>query len=172
MTDDELLFFDSMPRMLPIYEAFCQGLADRGLAFTAKVSRTQISLRNRYVFAAVSLPWRKVKGWPEEYLLVSLGLSYHKESPPGGGGHRALPQPLDPPHPAHDPQRGGRRTAGLDRRGLPVRPHQVMLQNRAKAAGKEDPTRYKSQLTLAKRRIEAFTIANELIQRELDTRNQ
>lgn len=81
MTDDELLFFDSMPQMLPIYEAFCQGLADRGLAFTAKVSRTQISLRNRYVFAAVSLPWRKVKGSPEEYLLVSLGLSYHKESP-------------------------------------------------------------------------------------------
>lgn len=37
---------------------------------------------------------------------------------------------------------------------------------------KEDPARYKSQLTLAKRRIEAFTIANELIQRELDTRNQ
>ena len=37
---------------------------------------------------------------------------------------------------------------------------------------KEDPTRYKSQLTLAKRRIEAFTIANELIQRELDTRKQ
>ena len=31
--------------------------------------------------AAVSLPWRRVKGWPEEYLLVSLGLSYHKESP-------------------------------------------------------------------------------------------
>lgn len=34
---------------------------------------------------------------------------------------------------------------------------------------KEDPAHYKSQLTLAKRRIEAFTIANELIQRELDT---
>lgn len=81
MTDDELLFFDSMPQMLPIYEAFCRGLEQRGLAFTAKVGRTQISLRNRYVFAAVSLPWRKVKGWPEEYLLVSLGLSYHKESP-------------------------------------------------------------------------------------------
>lgn len=81
MTDDELLFFDSMPQMLPIYEAFCRGLEQRGLAFTAKVGRTQISLRNRYVFAAVSLPWRKVKSWPEEYLLVSLGLSYHKESP-------------------------------------------------------------------------------------------
>lgn len=34
---------------------------------------------------------------------------------------------------------------------------------------KEDPARCKSQLALAKRRIEAFTIANELIQRELDT---
>ena len=80
MTDDELLFFDSMPQMLPIYQALCHGLEQRGLAFTAKVGRTQISLRNRYVFAAVSLPWRKVKGWPDEYLLVSLGLSYLKES--------------------------------------------------------------------------------------------
>ena len=26
MTDDELLFFDSMPQMLPIYEAFAKGL--------------------------------------------------------------------------------------------------------------------------------------------------
>lgn len=33
---------------------------------------------------------------------------------------------------------------------------------------KENPARYKSQLTLAKRRIEAFTLANELIHRELE----
>lgn len=33
---------------------------------------------------------------------------------------------------------------------------------------KEDPRRYRSQITLAKRRIEAFTIASELIKRELD----
>ena len=33
---------------------------------------------------------------------------------------------------------------------------------------KENPDRYKSQLTLARRRIAAFTLANELIQRELD----
>ena len=32
----------------------------------------------------------------------------------------------------------------------------------------ENPDRYKSQLTLARRRIAAFTLANELIQRELD----
>ena len=32
---------------------------------------------------------------------------------------------------------------------------------------KENPARYRSQITLAKRRIEAFTIANALIEREL-----
>lgn len=32
---------------------------------------------------------------------------------------------------------------------------------------KENAQRYKSQITLAKRRMEAFTIANELIGREL-----
>lgn len=34
--------------------------------------------------------------------------------------------------------------------------------------GKEQPARYKSQITLANRRIRAFTIANELIERELN----
>lgn len=33
---------------------------------------------------------------------------------------------------------------------------------------KEQPALYKSQITLAKRRIRAFTIANELIERELN----
>lgn len=34
--------------------------------------------------------------------------------------------------------------------------------------GKENPQRYKSQITLAKRRIDAFEIANDLIERELE----
>ena len=33
---------------------------------------------------------------------------------------------------------------------------------------KENPSRYKSQITLTKRRIEAFTLANALILRELE----
>lgn len=36
--------------------------------------------------------------------------------------------------------------------------------------GKENPARYKSQLTLARHRIEAFTLASELILRELENR--
>ena len=33
--------------------------------------------------------------------------------------------------------------------------------------GRENPARYKSQITLARRRIQAFTIADDLIAREL-----
>ena len=33
---------------------------------------------------------------------------------------------------------------------------------------KENPERYKSQITLARRRVEAFTIANKLIEKELE----
>lgn len=36
---------------------------------------------------------------------------------------------------------------------------------------KENPQRYKSQLTLAKRRLKAFKIANELIAHELEKEN-
>lgn len=34
--------------------------------------------------------------------------------------------------------------------------------------GKNEPARYKSQITLAQRRIKAFEIANSLIEREID----
>lgn len=34
--------------------------------------------------------------------------------------------------------------------------------------GKENPNRYRSQITLAKRRIQAFSLAVTLIQRELN----
>ena len=81
MSNDELMFFTSMPQMLPLYTALREQLDRLHPDITVKVGKTQISLRNRYVFATVSLPWRKVKGWPEEYLLLSFGLSCRKEHP-------------------------------------------------------------------------------------------
>lgn len=38
--------------------------------------------------------------------------------------------------------------------------------------GKENPARYKSQITLANRRIQAFTIAVSLIERELEQQTE
>ncbi len=80
MTEEELMFFQSMPEMLPIYERLKRRLDSAYPDMEVKVAMTQISLRNRYVFAAVSLPWRKLKGWPEKYVLVSFGLGWKMEN--------------------------------------------------------------------------------------------
>jgi len=37
---------------------------------------------------------------------------------------------------------------------------------------KPDPTRYKAQITLARRRVAAFELANTLIERELDGKGE
>nr|WP_243411661.1 DUF5655 domain-containing protein [Pseudoflavonifractor capillosus] len=62
MTNDELLFFTSMPQMLPLYTALRDQLDQLHPDVTAKVGKTQISLRNRYVFATVSLPCARSRG--------------------------------------------------------------------------------------------------------------
>ncbi len=81
MTDEELIFFQRMPEMLPVYEKLRGLLAAAYPDMGLKATKTQISLRNRYVFAAVSLPWRKLKGWPKKYVLVSFGLGWKLEDP-------------------------------------------------------------------------------------------
>lgn len=81
MTTDELMFFQKMPQVLPLYETLKENLQNAYPDMSIKVTKTQISFRNRYVFAMASLPWRRVKGWPEAYLLVSFGLSCQKDSP-------------------------------------------------------------------------------------------
>ena len=81
MSTEELLFFDKTPEMMPLYETLKNKLMTSYPDMTIKVTKTQISFRSRYVFAMASLPWRKIKGWPETYLLVSFGLPAKKESP-------------------------------------------------------------------------------------------
>lgn len=67
--------------MLPVYAVLREKLEERFPGLNVKVAKTQISFRRRYIFAMASLPWRKNKQWPQEYLLVSFGLSYQKQSP-------------------------------------------------------------------------------------------
>lgn len=81
MSFDEIAFFNRMPQMLPLYAALREKLERAYPDMDVRVAKTQISFRNRHVFAMTSLPWRKVKGWPEAYLLVSFGLPCRKESP-------------------------------------------------------------------------------------------
>jgi len=107
MTADELLFFDRLPRFLPVYEALKEMLSAQYPEMTIKVTKTQISFCSRYVFAVVSLPYRRRKEWPKEYLMVSFGLPALNPSPriaasaeacPGRWTHHVLvegPEDLD-----------------------------------------------------------------------------
>ena len=81
ITNDELLFFDRMPAMLPVYEALRQQLLTRCPGTSIKVSRSQISFRSKYIYAMASLPVRRRKDWPEVCLVVSFGLADRLESP-------------------------------------------------------------------------------------------
>lgn len=80
MNADEMLFFDKMPQMLPVYETLRDRLVEKYGDIHVKVSKTQISFRNRHIFAMVSLPLRRIKNTPEVYMLVSFGLSYRLDS--------------------------------------------------------------------------------------------
>ena len=81
MSPDELRFFDKMPAMLPVYARLRGQLAAAYPDLGIRVGKSQISFRNRYGFAAASLPWRRVKGWPAEYLLVTFGLARRLDDP-------------------------------------------------------------------------------------------
>lgn len=79
MTADEMLFFDPMPRALPLYEALSGKLRAAFPHVTVQVQKTQITFRERYGFAFVSL--RRMKGCPEVFLILSFGLRRRLDSP-------------------------------------------------------------------------------------------
>ncbi len=80
-TQDELMFFNQYPDMLPVYLSIMEWLTTEHERVTASVKKTMISLRAKYVFAGVSLPWRRSRGWPERFLQLSVGLSRQRLSP-------------------------------------------------------------------------------------------
>ena len=79
MTTEELLFFDPMPRALPLYEALSGKLLAAFPGITVKVQKTQITFREKYGFSFVSL--RRMKGCAEVFLILSFGLSHRLDSP-------------------------------------------------------------------------------------------
>lgn len=81
MTMDELFFFDGKPEELALYETLLNRLAELG-TFSAVVHKTQISLKNRRVFACVSI-FRVLPKLllPPHYLVLTLGLPYPLDSP-------------------------------------------------------------------------------------------
>lgn len=81
VSPDECLFWEKRPHLLPLYGAFRDRLLNAHPETKIRVSKTQISFYNRRMYAMVSPPVRRKKGWPKEFLLVSFGLPERVESP-------------------------------------------------------------------------------------------
>ncbi|MDO5511294.1 DUF5655 domain-containing protein [Corynebacterium sp.] len=64
-----------------IYETFEAAVLKRWPETRIKVHKTQISFYNRHLFVVASLPYRRMKDWPEECLLVTFGLEHELDHP-------------------------------------------------------------------------------------------
>ena len=78
---DVLFFFDGKPAELALYETLFRHMEEVFPDASVKVQKSQISFYGRYLFAAVSLPVRRKKNWPEHCIVVTIGLSHPLESP-------------------------------------------------------------------------------------------
>ena len=78
---DVLAFFSGRPWALPLYEALFSQMEELFPEAAVKVQKSQISFYGRHLFAAVSLPLRRKKTWPEECLVVTFGLGSRVEDP-------------------------------------------------------------------------------------------
>ena len=82
MDQNVLFFFNEHPEALPLYEAFEKRLLAELEGVVIQPQKSQITLKNRRVFGAVSiLPARGAKDPPDPYITITLGLNRREGSP-------------------------------------------------------------------------------------------
>lgn len=82
MDQNVLFFFNEHPEALPLYEAFEKRLLAELEGVVIQPQKSQITLKNRRVFGAVSfLPARRAKARPDPYITITLGLNRREGSP-------------------------------------------------------------------------------------------
>ena len=81
MDQNTLFFFNQHPEAIPLYTAFEERLLAELEGVVIQPQKSQITLKNRRVFGAVSfLPARKAKDRPNPYITVTLGLNRRLDS--------------------------------------------------------------------------------------------
>lgn len=76
------LFFENHEAALPLYEKLEDAIRETIGDVRIKIQKSQISFYNRHMFACVSFARvRKKSDCPKDYIVVTFGLSYKKESP-------------------------------------------------------------------------------------------
>ena len=82
MDRNTLFFFNQHPEAIPLYTAFEERLLAELEGVVIQPQKSQITLKNRRVFGAVSfLKARKAKARPDPYITVTLGLNRREGSP-------------------------------------------------------------------------------------------
>ena len=74
-------FFDGTPWALPLWEEAAGAILSLGAEIKVRYAKTQITFRTRNGFAFLSFPYRRMKGWPKECLVLSFGLEHPIEHP-------------------------------------------------------------------------------------------
>lgn len=82
MDQNTLFFFSEHPQAIPLYSAFEERLLSELEGVVIQPRKSQITLKNRRVFGAVSfLPARRAKDRPDPYITITLGLNRREPSP-------------------------------------------------------------------------------------------
>ncbi len=82
MTMDEIMFFDTHPAALPLYEKLRGSILAEAPNVRIEVKKTQISFFTKHMFAAASFtPVRRAKERPEPFLTVTFGMRRKITSP-------------------------------------------------------------------------------------------
>lgn len=74
-------FFEGKLPERELYEALFARMEQAFPDASVKVQKSQISFYHKHLFAAVSLPLRRRKNWPERCIVVTIGLARPLESP-------------------------------------------------------------------------------------------
>lgn len=78
---DVEFFFEGKLLERELYEALFARMEQAFPDASVKVQKSQISFYHKHLFAAVSLPLRRRKDWPERCIVVTIGLARPLESP-------------------------------------------------------------------------------------------
>lgn len=79
--NDLLFFFGDRHVELGLYETLFKRVETAFPQASVKVQKSQIGFYGRHLFAAVSLPLRRKKDWPQRCIVVTIGLAYRLKSP-------------------------------------------------------------------------------------------
>lgn len=75
------LLFEKQPQAFSLYKMFAEKVLSEYPDAQIKIQKSQITFSNKHQLAFVWLPIRKMKTRPDNYIIVSFGLSYRLDSP-------------------------------------------------------------------------------------------